>query len=245
MTITNNGEKSIRKNQSGFYLALALCIVAVGAAAFITYTSFSDKNNKNTETKVSASSTALSETSENIVAVEKNLSDVPKEDTTKQPKINSGSDSKVNSADAKETNAQAAKKVFPCGSDISKNFSGENPVYSVTLNDWRIHNGTDYIASKGDTVVSISDGTVKEIRDDDLLGKIITIAHSDGFEASYCGLGEEVFVANDDKVEAGQKIATIATVPCECLEESHLHLEIKVNDKYVDPAEFLKDAVKQ
>ncbi len=224
--------KNKRKNQKGFYLALSLCMLVIGAAAFITYSSFPSNQDQNEDNGIST-------TEEEIIVTENNLSNISKEQ----------SDSSIEkpyefSQSTAASIENSAKKVFPCGENISKNFSNENPVFCVTLNDWRAHNGTDYIATKGDTVLSIENGTVKEIKDDDMLGRVITITHSEGFEAYYCGLSNEVFVSQGDKVIAGQKIGTIDTVPCECLEETHLHIEIKKDNKYLDPAKILEDANK-
>ena len=222
--------KDNKKNQKGFYLALALCMVAIGAAAFVTYSSF-----LGSKTKVSSNST-----SKVVTQTENNLSNVPKEESAAKstPKSSETSSSKP----AKKAQAENNELVFPCGKNVSKPFSAENPVFSITLNDWRVHNGVDYTANKGDKVVAITSGTVKEIKDDDMLGKVVVIDHNAGFEANYCGLDENIEVKANDKVDTGQTIGTIGVVPSECLEQSHLHLEIIKDGKFVDPAKILEKA---
>ncbi len=230
--MTEKTNINTKKKQKGFYLALTLCMLAIGAAASITYNSFS-KNNNHEEIPDTISD------NEQVVVTENTLSGIEKE-------IDSSSavSDKEDTTSTETLAPNTTKKILPCGENISKNFSNENPIYSVTLNDWRAHNGTDYIASKGDAVISIGNGKVKEIKDDDMLGKIIVIEHDEGFEAFYCGLASEVFVSQGDSVDIGQKIGTVDTVPCECLEEEHLHLEIKKDGKLIDPVEFLKNASK-
>ena len=68
---------------------------------------------------------------------------------------------------------------------------GCNPclLYTSTLKDWRAHTGVDFAAKAGDEVKSISSGTVTNVYQDDLLGKVIVVDHS-GIEAYYCGMDE-------------------------------------------------------
>ena len=73
--------------------------------------------------------------------------------------------------------------VYPVGGNVLKEFSGEAPVYSVTLDDWRVHEGVDFAAEKGAVVKAFTGGQVKEIYDDPMLGKTMVISHSGGYEA--------------------------------------------------------------
>ena len=41
-----------------------------------------------------------------------------------------------------------------------------------------------------------------------------------------------------DTVTAGQKIGAVGTVGCECAEESHIHVEVKQGESYLDPAKL-------
>ena len=41
-----------------------------------------------------------------------------------------------------------------------------------------------------------------------------------------------------DTVAAGQKLGTVGTVGCECAEESHIHVEVKQGENYLDPAKL-------
>ena len=36
----------------------------------------------------------------------------------------------------------------------------------------------------------------------------------------------------------GQKLGTVGTVGCECAEESHIHVEVKQGEAYLDPAKL-------
>ena len=136
------------------------------------------------------------------------------------------------------TNA-AKELVFPVGDKIVKEYSGDTPVYSKTFKDWRLHKGTDYAAGKGNSVKSIDDGTVFEIKKDSTLGTIISVEHNSGFVAYYCGVKAGENIKEGTHLSAGDVLGTIDQIPGESKDEAHLHLEIKVDGKNVNPAEIL------
>lgn len=41
------------------------------------------------------------------------------------------------------------------------------------------------------------------------------------------------------RVSAGDVLGTVGIVGCECAEESHIHLEVKQGEAYLDPAKAL------
>ena len=43
-----------------------------------------------------------------------------------------------------------------------------------------------------------------------------------------------------DTVAAGQALGTVGSVSCECAEDSHIHLEVKQGEKYLDPAKVMQ-----
>ena len=110
--------------------------------------------------------------------------------------------------------------------------------YSKTTADWRTHRGTDFAAKQGTAVKAMADGTVTAVEKDPLYGNIITIEH-EGFTARYCGLSEKAVVRKGDHVKAGSPIGYIGVVPCEMLEETHLHLEILRDGQVSDPMTLL------
>ena len=72
-------------------------------------------------------------------------------------------------------------------------------------NTYLQNSGVDY--SKTDTfdVISILDGTVINVVEDDILGKIIEIQHTNDLIASYQCLGE-IEINKNDNVSQGQKL---------------------------------------
>jgi murein DD-endopeptidase MepM/ murein hydrolase activator NlpD len=244
------------KTSKGFYIALGVCLIAIGAAAWTTYDGV--KNYMNPAPIQSGSPAADSSqadqeagnTISGIFAQSSQEEESSQEDTSSQAESSSqdpvSSQPEASSSEAVSSTptASVAKtqngdlNIYPVGQKVTKEFSGKDPIYSQTLNDWRVHEGVDLSAEEGEKVKAVSAGTVKDIYEDPMLGTTVVITHKD-FEAYYCGLGSSTLVKIGDTVKLGQEIGSIHVVPSESVEENHLHFGIKKNDQWVDPLDFL------
>lgn len=238
----NPGTKK-KKYSKGFYVALAFCLLAMGAAAWTTYSSVSDYMKP---APIVEKTTTASTGKDKQAGV--NVSGVPANDMTDpasaasaqtqptevptQPPTDSATEGVTDVASAKEP-------VFPVGDKIVKEYSGDTPVYSKTFKDWRLHKGIDFAAGKGDSVKSIDDGTVFEIKKDSTLGTVISVEHNSGFVAYYCGVKAGDNVKEGSHLSAGDVLGTVDSIPGESKDEAHLHLEIKIDGKNVNPSEIL------
>ncbi len=133
--------------------------------------------------------------------------------------------------------------VCPVDGIVLKEHSDNIPVYSYTMEDYRLHNGIDIAASVGTPVYAAADGTVSEINDDPMMGVCVSIAHSGGAVTCYKGLSEEslgMMTVGDD-VSCGQVIGSAGnTALIESAEENHVHFELTVNGEQQNPAEYIK-----
>lgn len=127
--------------------------------------------------------------------------------------------------------------LLPLNSKVEKDYSDGDMVYSETMDDWRTHNGIDISGNVGDNAISVQDGEVIEITTDELWGEKITIQHGNGLKAIYCGVKAKV--KNGEKVEQGQVIGTVVSIPLEEKDGVHVHLETEVDGKTVDPIKAL------
>ena len=124
--------------------------------------------------------------------------------------------------------------VYPVKSrSVSKEYS-EEIAYSKTMKDYRAHPGCDFAADKGESVYAMCAGTVKNISVSELYGVIIEV-ESDGFSVYYCGLDPELSVEQGESLSAGDTVGTVSGVPCESADPSHIHVEIRVGNKLIDP----------
>ena len=97
--------------------------------------------------------------------------------------------------------------------------------------------GIDYVSENKFEVVSILDGIVVTVRDDQTLGKIIEVKHKDNIISSYQSLSE-VSVKEGDEVKQGTIIGKSGTSNIQKDMGSHLHFELTINSQTVDPEEY-------
>ncbi len=238
------------KKSRAFYIALTICIAAVSAAAWSTYESVKNfitpsKSGSSSSLKSAGHGVGQKDASKSSI-LEENSEDKANHSTHKLiPYDHPSAKAAPKEDSSEEIQAVSAQKsdllvVYPTGNNITKEFSDGKPVYSKTMNDWRIHSGADFKAEAGSKVKSITGGTVKDIYNDPVYGTTIVVEHDPKFTAYYCGLGETALVKKDDRVQSGQEIGSIHKVPCEVTEEPHLHLMIHKDDKFIDPLLILE-----
>lgn len=97
--------------------------------------------------------------------------------------------------------------------------------------------GIDYQADYDFDVVSILDGIVITVREDQTLGKLIEIKHKDNIVSTYQSLGE-ITVKEGDEVKQGDKIGKSGSANIQKDMGSHLHFELTIDSKTVDPEEY-------
>lgn len=228
-------QNSRKRGWKGFYLALAVCLVAVGGVAVAAFMNTPDLAKEGSSTPTTKAPT---EAVENIVT---NVPDDRTTTTTTRPTTTTATTTAGSTTTT--TGEPADLFILPLTNEVIQEYSDGKPVYSKTMNDWRVHNGVDFKGSAGQTVKALADGTVLSVEEDPLWGKVITIDHGFGIHSRYCGVAADAMKAGQ-AVKVGQAIGTLADVPCELSMGAHLHLEILVNDEYVDPIEAIGKDVK-
>ena len=134
------------------------------------------------------------------------------------------------------TPAPPSLVVDPLVGETVAAFSMDELVYSETLGDWRTHDGVDIAATPGTQVCAASYGTVTDVRDDDLMGTTVVIAHDDGCDTVYANLQDMPTVAVGDEVTAGQVIGSVGTTAlAESALPSHLHFAVTRDGEFIDP----------
>lgn len=232
----------------GFYTALAISLVMIGAACFFAYrqTSSTLEENLSSITEQmefpSTSSTAVSEAPVAGVKtdVEKETlpaTQAPTEAPTAAP-TEPPTEVEPPEDEIPEEETPSHSLVPPLTEyEILNPFSNGELVKSETTGTWQTHNGVDLGCETGADVFSIDTGTVTEVSNDALWGYTITIDHNNGVVSRYCGLDGSVEVREGDIVQSGEKIGIVGnTADIESALAPHLHLEVKKNSEYIDPA---------
>ena len=132
--------------------------------------------------------------------------------------------------------------VVPVRGYVLKDYTMDMPVYSVTMNDYRVHNGTDLSASVGDPVYSFTDGVVSKIYTDPMMGQTVEIDHGDGLVSVY----QNMQITLPDGIEVGAEVASGDVIGAvgetsliECAEVPHLHFTIMKNGVCEPPSDYL------
>lgn len=129
---------------------------------------------------------------------------------------------------------------YPVGGKIIKEFSEGKLVYSETLKDYRVHNGLDIKAEILEKVVASEEGIVEKVKNDALMGITIIIDHQNGVKTVYSNLSSTEMVKEGDRVKKGQVINGVGdTSLIETGQESHIHFEMLVDGKYVNPKDYI------
>ena len=123
--------------------------------------------------------------------------------------------------------------ILPLTNTVQKSFSADGPVYCETMKDWRLHLGTDFAGEEGQAVKAVTRGTVSTVENDPLWGGVVVIDHGVGDITRYCGV--KPTVKKGDAVGLGDVIGDLQTIPCECAQSAHLHMEMYVDGQPIDP----------
>ena len=99
------------------------------------------------------------------------------------------------------------------------------------------NSGVDYQGKEAFDVVTILDGKVSKVMENNLLGKIIEITHDNNLISVYQSLGE-VNVKEGDSVLQGQIIGKTGEANIALELGNHLHFELIHNGKNVNPEEY-------
>lgn len=97
--------------------------------------------------------------------------------------------------------------------------------------------GVLYTSNNQFDVVSILDGTVKNVKEDSLMGNIVEIEHTNNLTTVYQSLGE-VKVNVGDKVNQGDVIATSGQNKITTDTSNALHFEVFYKGEVFNPEEF-------
>lgn len=101
------------------------------------------------------------------------------------------------------------------------------------------HEGIDFRGRTGDPVIATADGKVIYAGKNGGYGNFIKISHGDGFTTSFAHL-HKTKVRSGDHVTRGQVIGSVGNSGRST--GSHLHYEVNLKGRPVDPAKFMKVA---
>ena len=235
-----------------FYIALSICMMAVGFALWSAYANMNSEPETGGNTYFSSLSTENAPVAQEMTGVTEAETEPEAEDETEAPAAAetmpaqsmvisetlptaSDDDDNEDVQDPLQAVLRVSEDlVYPVKSRLVTKAYSEEAVYNKTLRDHRAHTGCDFAAEPGENVYAMCGGTVKNISVSELYGVIIEVDSGD-YVICYCGLDTEFVVEKGDEVAAGDTIGTVGQVPCESEDEPHVHIEIRVGERTVDP----------
>lgn len=245
------------KKQNRILLA-ALILLLATAAVLIAVTGGANRKEKN-ETPPAENGTVTEKSEMTSPAEPKKYGSAEKTEEKKEENGSekadkpSAGDTGKDSAELKNADEEVASMqnpgdilpqfCVPVDNFVIKDYSDELPVFSYTMNDYRVHSGIDIACSSGTPVLAAADGMVCEVFCDPMMGVTVGVQHSGGALTRYKGLSEDSMnlVKTGEEVKRGQVIgASGETALIESAEEAHVHFELLIDGEHTDPGDYMK-----
>ena len=137
-----------------------------------------------------------------------------------------------------DDNVQVLKYFY----DYQANADSQEKSILYHENTYIQNSGMDFGLENTFDVVSVLDGTVVDVREDELLGTVVEIKHDNDFISSYQSLSE-VSVKKNDTVKQGQVIGKSGTNTIDQDLGNHLHFELYKSGEVVDPSKYFDQVI--
>ena len=127
--------------------------------------------------------------------------------------------------------------------DVDVDYSDTVLVFSPTMKDYRTHLGVDITGELGQEVMAVADGVVTNVWQDPFMGTCVSIEHTGNSISYYKNLDPVVKegIVIGASVKAGDVIGAVGeSAMNEVAQDPHLHFELKVNGKHVNPKDHIK-----
>lgn len=135
--------------------------------------------------------------------------------------------------------AAATPSIWPAAGWLTSSMGARRDPFT---GDRDFHPGLDISADRGSPVYATADGRIVHAGRASDYGNLVRIDHGFGLESRYGHL-ERIDVADGATVKRGERIGTVgstgrSTAP-------HLHYEVRVNDRLLNPLQFLLKNARQ
>ena len=248
MKVQNKSSSKLIKflNGKAFYAVLCVCFIAIGIAAWS-----GAEGLKRIETAEKGSDQSVTSTPNPDISSVIGVTSKPQVSQTEsadksdsdndEPTPSKPQDTSSKEPDRTEQTAAPVAKFFvnPVLGDILKDFSATELQYSMTMDDMRLHKAVDIAASAGTPVIASGEGVVIEIYKDAMYGTTVVIDHGNGIVAKYCGLNAVPAVKVGNAVDSSTQLGVVDVIPCESVEQRHLHLEFFKDGKAGSPLDYI------
>lgn len=158
--------------------------------------------------------------------------------TDKTAQGTQGTQETPDNPDDKPTISSAPDFICPVNGALIKDYSADIPVFSLTMEDYRVHCGIDIGADADTEVMAAADGKISKVYYDPMMGQTIEITHSGGYTSIYKNLRTKLPAGTEEgaEVSAGDVIGYVGdTALVEISDSPHLHFEIIKDEEFANP----------
>lgn len=237
MKYTESPENPKNAVNIGLYVIIGVCLLVIGGASWFALTN-SNTSEPTPKTQSSQKEYSTPSTSYNESVAEPPVISEPTDDSVSSEPYSSEEETSEESESVSDTKYDVTVFSMPVHGEKLKGFSSSELQYSKTYGDMRLHTGIDLKTANGTAVSACADGVVENIELSTTMGNVVTIDHKNGITIKYASL-ENLEIEIGDSVEAGDIIGTTSTIPAECMDEEHLHIEFYLNNTPQDPLKSL------
>ena len=225
-----------KKDKDKVAVVLMLCFCVIALTSIFTVKANIDK---------------VKENAQNIPVVEETQSEQKKEpvkQSSPTPSKTEQSDESdvstdiptIDSNNGQTTTSEFIHPINSPNATVTNPYSMDSLIYSVTLDQFMTHCGTDISAPEDSQVVAVQEGTVTSIYQDDRYGISIEVTHPGKLITVYSNLSTSEMVEIGDVVKQGQIIGGVGSTGLfESSEPAHLHFEVIKDGSYVNPADYI------
>lgn len=106
------------------------------------------------------------------------------------------------------------------------------------------NSGIDFICEESFEVISVLEGKVTDVSDNETLGKIVEITHDNNMISIYQSLNE-IYVKKGEVISKGKVIGKSGKNELDKTLGNHLHFELYTNGQIVNPLLYLNKEIKK
>jgi murein DD-endopeptidase MepM/ murein hydrolase activator NlpD len=141
--------------------------------------------------------------------------------------------------EAKEDQLNLKSMNAPLSGELKTEFTMDDLIYYEVIGEWRVHQGIDIKPNDSLLIESALKGKVEAVNNSEITATEIIIDHGNNVKTLYSNL-VSANVKAGDTVEKGQVIGNIGkTVSIESADGAHLHFELLVDGKPVNPLDYI------
>ena len=225
-TRMKNFFSKLKRRDTSFFI-IALCVVLLATAIVWRYTSNPDSNGGNNiaENDLENKETDIDSHQDYVGGVGGVIEDYENANKDKQ--------------EGKEDTIDLKSMKTPLAGEIYREFAMDDLIYYESIGEWRVHKGVDIKPKDTLIIESAFAGTVESVNNSEITGTEIVIDHGNNIKTLYSNLVSAT-VKVGDNVQQGQEIGNVGkTVSIEASDGAHLHFELLVDGKNVDPMDYI------